>query len=268
MKSSEITLKTNETGTIQILSDEFCQKFKPCTIYINNIQNTPIINKYDFNQQTNGINTVRISWNVKINTTDSMFENCYKIVEIDLSKFKTKYVTNMGYLFSECKFLKSINLLNIDTSKVTIFASMFSYCYSLTSLDLSKFNTTKVSIFPAMFLECPNLLYINFKQLNSSKCTFSDVMFNYANEKLIACSKNEDKLLSKFFSETKDIYCHYYNIITTNKCYSKKTAFDYQYICDICGKNYVRKNEDNLQINCFEEIKGYYLDESDWKYKK
>ena len=107
---SEVTLKINETGTIQILSDEFFQKFNPSAIYINDIQKTQIINNYNFNQQANGINTVRISWNVKINTTDSMFENCDKIVEIDLSKFETKYVTNMNYMFSECKFLKSINL--------------------------------------------------------------------------------------------------------------------------------------------------------------
>ena len=50
----------------------------------------------------------------------------------------------------------------------------------------------------------------------------------------------------------------------------KKTAFDYKFICDICGKNYVRKNNapnSHLYINCFEEIKGYYLNEYDWIYK-
>ena len=33
----------------------------------------------------------------------------------------------------------------------------------------------------------------------------------------------------------------------------------------LCKKKNAPDN--NLYINCFEEIKGYYLDESDWKYK-
>ena len=270
---SEVTLKINETGTIQILSDDFFQNYIPCSVYINGNNESQIKNKYSFTHQESGINTVRIIWNTEIKSTQKMFCQCNKIVEIDLSKFDTTSVSNMQEMFYECSTLKSINFLNVDTSKVTIMAHMFYHCASLISLDLSNFNTTKVKVLPSMFLGCSNLEYINFNLLNPNKYNSYEGLFQSVSEKLIACSINEDSLLSKLLTEKKDVQCKNFNSNsnTINKCYSQETTFAFKNICDICGKNYVRKdnapNNDNAFINCFEEKNGYYLDETIWIYK-
>ena len=50
---SEVTLKINETGTIQILSNDFFQKYKPCGVNINGNSESQIKNKNSFTHQEN-----------------------------------------------------------------------------------------------------------------------------------------------------------------------------------------------------------------------
>ena len=224
-KLSEVTLKTKEIGTIQILSDEFFKKYNQCDVYKNGNIQTQTKNKYSFTHQESGINTVRIIWKTKIDTTGSMFSDCNKIYEIDLSKFDTTYVTAMNNMFYNCSSLKSINFYNINTSKVVVMASMFSYCTSLVSLDLSNFITSNVNFFPGMFSSCLNLEFVNFKLLNSSICLFDDAMFDSTAKKLIVCSKNDDKLISSYLSEKKFVKCNNSNPNSINRCYSEEKSF-------------------------------------------
>ena len=250
LKTSEVTLKIKDIGNIQILSAEFFQKHNKCSIYINDNLQTTTKNKYGLTLQESGINTVRIIWNVKINSTYSMFAECNKIVEINLSKFDTTCVTTMNKMFYNCLALTSINFSNIDTSKVSVFTDVFSSCVSLISLDLSSFITKKYNIFAGMFSSCSNLEYVNFKLFDSRNYNFADAMFRDSAEKLIVCSKNEDGLLSRFLSKMKELKCNNYNYNSNyiNKCYSKETKFESIYICDICGKNYVRKKMPQIII--------------------
>ena len=230
LKTSEVILKIKDTGYIQILSAEFFQKHNKCSIYINdNLQTTT---KYDLTLQESGINTVRIIWNIKINSTDSMFAECNKIVEINLSKFDTTCVTTMNKMFYNCLALTSINFSNINTSKVSVFADVFSSCVSLISLDLSSCITKEHNIFAGMFSSCSNLEYVNFKLFDSRNYKIVDAMFEDSAEKLIVCSKNEDGLLSRFLSKMKELKCNNYNYNSNyiNKCYSKETKFESIYM--------------------------------------
>jgi len=76
---SEVTLKINEAGTIQILSDDFFQNYKPLSVYINGNIESQVKNKYGFTNQESGINTVRIIWNTEIKSTKKMFWQCNKL---------------------------------------------------------------------------------------------------------------------------------------------------------------------------------------------
>jgi surface protein len=73
-----------------------------------------------------------------------MFDNCYELSSLDLSKFNTENVTNMKYMFDNCWELSSLDLSNFNTAKVEDMSYMFSDCWELSSLDLSNFYTAKV----------------------------------------------------------------------------------------------------------------------------
>ena len=46
-----------------------------------------------------------------------MFNGCSRLTSLDVSKFDTSKVTDMGSMFSECSSLTSLDLSNFDTSK-------------------------------------------------------------------------------------------------------------------------------------------------------
>ena len=271
-KLSEVTLKTNITGTIRILSLSFFQKYRPCKIYINNEEKNEINNEYILEHQNNDINVIKINWDIGMDTAEKMFQGCYNITEIDLSKFETSNITDMNNMFSGCTSLISLNLANINTEEVTIMAEMFWGCKNLTSLDLSSFNTSKVTTIENLFLDCKKLEYINFKMLKLQGNVNANNFHYGGNEELIICSENEDNRMSNILNKNKNVHCNSNNFTKICKCYSSKTTFSYKFICDICGKNYIIKenapnDNNNSYINCYEEIEGYYLDENDWNYK-
>ena len=272
-KLSEVTLKTNGTGTYKILSDYFFQLYNQCQIYINDIFQNETKNEYDFNYSNNGIHKIRIIWDINVNTTFSMFSGCNHITEIDLSKFETSNAKNMSNMFYNCTSLISLNLSNIDTSKTTSMSGIFTLCSKLISLDLSYFNLSEAKIIAGMFYNCPNLEFINFKLLILSDNMVTTNLFGLNNNKLVVCLKNEDDKLSGLLNEKIDVYCNDNNSYheNINKCYSKDSKFDNKYICDICGKNYNIKHyisigNHNPYFNCFLEIEGYYLNENDSNY--
>ena len=271
-KLSEITLKTYGTGPIKIFSDSFFKNYNQCQVYINDEPQNETKNEYDFNYHNNGINNIRIAWKIKVSSIESMFSGCSNITEIDLSKFETFNLTEMGGMFSGCSSLISVDLSSIDTTNVTTMNGMFSRCSKLISLDLSNFDTSQVTITAGMFYNCTNLEIINFKILNFSKNRVSNAMFDLVNKNLIICFKNnESKSLNGKLN--KSIHCNYFSTKNMSICYSNESAFNNRFICDICGKNYIIKNntQNNVKapyINCFAEIEGYYLDEMDWSYKQ
>jgi len=199
-----------------------------------------------------------------------MFYGCDKIIEIDLSKFDSSDVTILASIFEGCSSLTSINLSNIKTSKVTSMESIFFGCQKLSSLDLSDFDTSSITIMTNMFNRCINLEFINFKSLQLRETAQVTDVFLSTSDKLIICSENEVSIIASEYNQIKNVNCHNYNSNNiNNKCYSKQSTFDNQFKCDVCGKNYVIKNngESNNNINCYGEREGYYLDETNFNYK-
>ena len=176
VKYSYITLKTNETGDISILSYNY-QDNLPNEIYINNINQSEIQKKYYLNESGNNINNFTLIWNNEISNAKNMFYDCSNIVEIDLSHFNTYNITNMEYMFSLCSSLISLDLSNFNTSNVRNMKAMFFGCLSLISLELSYFDTSQVSQTDAMFKRCLSLISLNLSNFDTSQVSSMGSMF-------------------------------------------------------------------------------------------
>jgi len=180
---SEVNIKVKGNGNIKLVSDSFFEKYSHCDIFLNG-ENNSDINVLNLDQQTSqSINDIKIIWYDTIITTEKMFEDCGKIVEIDLSKFDSSLVNNMNNMFYYCYSLTSINLLNFDTSKVKNMKQMFTHCSSLKSLNLSNFNTSLVNDMTKMFFNCTSLNELNLSNFDTSEVKYMNYMF-YKCEKL------------------------------------------------------------------------------------
>ena len=123
-----------------------------------------------------------------ITSMGSMFYNCAKLTDLDLSSFITSEVTNMNHMFTYCRKLTSLKLNNFNTSKVTDMSYMFSTCNELTSLNLSNFDTSKVINMSTMFYSCKKLTSLNLSNFDTSKVIDMSSMFNTC-EKLVNIPK-------------------------------------------------------------------------------
>ena len=114
------------------------------------------------------------------NITDmgSMFQDCYNLKSLDLTKFDTKNVSSMYFMFYNCPNLTSLDLTNFNTKNVKNMNGMFGDCTHLTSLDLTNFNTAKVTNMGNMFLVCSNLTSLDLTNFNTAKVTDMHGMFN------------------------------------------------------------------------------------------
>ena len=102
-------------------------------------------------------------WNLNTeNVTDMsrMFQGCYGLTSLDVSKFNTSKVTDMCCMFVGCHKLTSLNVSKFNTTEVTDMSDMFEDCYALTSLDLTNFDTGKVKDMLFMFYGCSALTTI------------------------------------------------------------------------------------------------------------
>ena len=80
-----------------------------------------------------------------------MFQFYNNLTYLDMNKFDTSKVTDMGAMFFGCEKLKSLDLSNFKTSNVKRMSKMFTYCSSLKVLDLSSFDTSNVTDINRMF---------------------------------------------------------------------------------------------------------------------
>ena len=114
------------------------------------------------------------------NITDmgSMFQDCYNLKSLDLTKFDTKNVSSMYFMFYNCPNLTSLDLTNFNTKNVKNMNGMFGDCTHLTSLDITNFNTAKVKNMGNMFLGCSNLTSLDLTNFNTAKVTDMHGMFN------------------------------------------------------------------------------------------
>ena len=114
----------------------------------------------------------------KVTNMGWMFFNCSKLENLDLSSFDTSNVTTFAQIFEGCSNLRRINLESFNTENVTIMNGMFGGCSSLKTLDLSNFDTSKVTIMNDMFGRCSSLKTLDLSNFDTSKVTIMNDMFN------------------------------------------------------------------------------------------
>jgi len=126
-----------------------------------------------------GIYNVTIYINYILKDCTALFCDCKNIIDIDLSSFDTKNVTNMSYMFLGCSKLTNLNLSSFDTKNVTNMSKMFCCCSKLTNLNLSSFDTKNVTDMNWMFFYCWNLTNLNLSSFDTKNVKNMSEMFSY-----------------------------------------------------------------------------------------
>ena len=113
-----------------------------------------------------------------VTSMSSMFYNCNKLNQLDVSNWNTSKVTDMSNMFQNCKKITSLDVSKWDTGNVQLMTNMFDLCQSLQSLNLSDWNVSKVENMGAMFGSCYNLEELKIDNWNTSSLTNTGWMFN------------------------------------------------------------------------------------------
>ena len=184
-----------------------------------------------------------------------MFQDCYNLKSLDLTKFDTKNVSSMYFMFYNCPNLTSLDLTDFNTKNVKDMNGMFCDCSNLTSLDITNFNTAKVTNMGNMFLGCSNLTSLDLTNFNTAKVTDMHGMFK-------GCSALTSLDLTNFnTAEVRDMN-RMFNMLDESS-----TALTTIYVSD----NFVTtnvQNGENMFKNCT-KLKGfqkYFLLDTDHQY--
>ena len=155
-EQNEISLTIEGTGQLNFINEAF--NLCPYEVYVNYDKKDNSFKSYDFEKS---LNNVKIKFNNKIGTCQSMFEGLLNIIEIDLSNFDASEVTSMASMFNSCINLKKITFGNMKTSSVKNMEFLFYNCTKLFSIDLSNFDTSSVITMNHMFSHCESLLSLD-----------------------------------------------------------------------------------------------------------
>lgn len=123
----------------------------------------------------------------KLTTLVSVWGNCYRIENIDLTgydsevtscsttfyccrrlrylnctdKLVTSKCTTMYVMFNECRILPYVDCANWDTSNVTRMDSLFCNCFNLYKADVSNWDVSKVTVITNIYSGCNKLKEID-----------------------------------------------------------------------------------------------------------
>jgi len=241
-----ITLKTNKTGEIKILSDNF--KYNANEVWINNINKSIVTNKYSLNDSESNITLIFYE---KLTTLEYMFSGCKDIIEINLSNFDTSQATNASYMFYECTSLISLDISNFNTSQITDMGCLFLRCQSLISLNLSNFDTSKVTNMGSMFSQCTSLISLDLSNFNTSKVNFIVYMFSGCTSLLLLDLSNFDisniNLKNNMFSECSKL--QFINMENSNINDQNMFNSNSDNLV-VCSNKFVNVFSENISINC------------------
>ena len=144
-------------------------------IFIENIETKCL--QY-FRPTKAGIYDIKIKFKKNLKNCCYMFSDNKMIIEINLSCFDTRNVTNMRGMFNNASNIKNIYFTPFfNTKKVTTMEEMFAGCSNLENLDLSSFDTTNVTNMRSIFEGCENLKYLDISSFDTRNVTNMKSMF-------------------------------------------------------------------------------------------
>ena len=234
----------------------------------------------------------------KIINMDFMFNDCQFLTSINLANVDTSHVTSMWGMFNQCKSITSLDLSYFDTSLVTTMQWMFKECEKLEYINMKNFTETNLDNVKGIFADVPNNIIICTNENNNeivSKLEEKECYYYYINckedwiinQKKIIPDTNE--CVEDFCNNTEYIYeyinkcyltCPHGNLENDNskckceleKCLTCSAISLYKNLCIECNYNYYTIEGDPLNkdgyFECYQNPKGYYLDNETHKYKK
>ena len=185
----------------------------------------------------------------------SMFDGCFKLKSLDVSKFDTRKVNSTYRMFWGMTYLTSLEVSNFDTRNVYWGDDMFCYlsnitflnlsnfngnnmygmdsfirgCESLKSVDFSNFNAPKLERARELFRDCHNLEYVNLTNFNAPNLKYMTYMFLF-------CRSLKSIDLSSFKAENvldmKNIFydCHSLTCVNMNGIKFNLTSYNSEYL--------------------------------------
>ena len=156
----------------------------------------------------------------EVTTMKEMFDECYNLVNLDLSHFDTREVTDMSFMLTMSMNLGYLDLSSFDTQNVTDMTMMFFGSNVQYIFVSDKFTTSKVTKGRDMFFECELLS-------GAIRYDFDHRDYTYANT------------TNGYFTDVKlkDDVKYYWE-----KCEGKTVTFYYG------KKNHIGENESYLKI--------------------
>ena len=224
----------------------------------------------------------------KVETMNSMFRDCILLTSLNLSNFDTSNVKNMQNMFNSCKLITSLDLSNFNTSQVNYIDDIFDECSNLIYLNFKNFKEIKLSFTNYIFDNVPQNIFvcgnesIILPQITKKGriCYSIDCIDDWQSKqkKMVGTSTcvdncennstNKYEYNGKCYHNCSNGY-YIYNNIKYCKCQNVKclncslVALELE-LCNKCNDNYYPKENDELNygeyIECYNEIKGYYLD--------
>ena len=173
-----VNLSSFNTSNTTDMSYMFFKNNKLETINLSSFDTSKVTTFSNMFYDCNNVTSIEGAIDTRNATTlQSMFDRCFKLKNINLTKFNTSKVRNMSYLFSNCNNLESIDVSHFDTSNVTTFFSMFEGVRKAPVIDVSHFNTSNATNFGYMFRYCENIDNLDLSNFNTSNATSMWGMF-------------------------------------------------------------------------------------------
>ena len=201
INSYEEYIKNNSNNIdIKNLSEELKneKEIKECEIRIND-ELIPFNFFYDFKYSKKYI--IKYTFKSLLTKANYLFYNCSSLINIDLSNFDAKNVTDMSYMFYQCSSLINIDASYLNSNNVKNMCYMFCNCSSLINIDLTYFNTQNVKNMCCMFSGCSSLADVDLSFLNTQNVEIMNHMFSF-------CSSLTELDLSNFIIKNVKSMCY------------------------------------------------------------
>ena len=218
-------------------------------IFIENIETKCL--QY-FRPTKAGIYNIKIKFKKKMKNCCYMFSDNKMIIEINLSCFDTRNVTNMKGMFNNASNIKNIYFTPFfNTKKVTTMEEMFAGCSNLENLDLSSFETTNVTNMRSMFEGCSNLKYLDISSFDTRNVINMKSMFkgciNLKILDLLSFDTRNVTTMEEMFEECSTLKNLNLSSFDTKKVNNMKSMFDRCGLEKLDLSNFDTRNVENME---------------------
>ena len=181
-----------------------------------------------------------------------MFNNASNIKNIYFTPFfNTKKVTTMEEMFAGCSNLENLDLSSFDTTNVTNMRSIFEGCYNLKYLDISSFDTRNVTTMEEMFAECRTLKNLNLSSFDTKKVNNMKSMFKGCNNlkilDLLSFDTRNVTTMEEMFAECSSLKNLNLSSFDTKKVNNMKSMFDRCGLEKLDLSNFDTRNVENME---------------------